>query len=101
MTSQVIPTEKNVKSDPILEVYNGGSQACEWSESYNHQCTNANHAKAPMSTTQKHQCQLRIIKMEEKLLEETIEELKNKIQSLEAENEKVRDALIKHGILTP
>ena len=45
--------------------------------------------------------QLRIIKMEEKLLEETIEELKNKIQSLEAENEKVRDALIKHGILTP
>ena len=45
--------------------------------------------------------QLRIIKMEKKLLEETIEELKNKIQSLEAENEKVRDALIKHGILTP
>ena len=45
--------------------------------------------------------QLRIIKMEEKLLEETIEELKNKIQSLEAENEKVRDALIKLGILTP
>ena len=45
--------------------------------------------------------QLRIIKIEEKLLEETIEELKNKIQSLEAENEKVRDALIKHGILTP
>ena len=45
--------------------------------------------------------QLRIIKMEEKLLEETIEELKNKIQSLEAENEKVRNALIKHGILTP
>ena len=45
--------------------------------------------------------QLRNIKMEKKLLEETIEELKNKIQSLEAENEKVRDALIKHGILTP
>ena len=45
--------------------------------------------------------QLRNFKMEEKLLEETIEELKNKIQSLEAENEKVRDALIKHGILTP
>ena len=45
--------------------------------------------------------QLRIIKMEEKLLEETIEELKNKIQSLEVENKKVRDALIKHGILTP
>ena len=45
--------------------------------------------------------QLRIIKMDEKLLEETIEELKNKIQLLEAENEKVRDALIKHGILTP
>ena len=44
--------------------------------------------------------QLRNIKMEKKLLEETIEELKNKIQSLEAENEKVRDALIKHGILT-
>ena len=45
--------------------------------------------------------QLRIIKMEEKLLEETIEELKNKIQSLEAENEKIRNALIKHGIITP
>ena len=45
--------------------------------------------------------QLRNIKMEKKLLEETIEELKNKIQSLEAENETVRDALIKHGILTP
>ena len=45
--------------------------------------------------------QLRIIKMEEKLLEETIEELKNKIQSLEEENEKVRNALIKHGIITP
>ena len=45
--------------------------------------------------------QLRNIKMEKQLLEETIEELKNKIQSLEAENEKVRDALIKHGILTP
>ena len=45
--------------------------------------------------------QLRNIKMEKKLLEETVEELKNKIQSLEAENEKVRDALIKHGILTP
>ena len=39
--------------------------------------------------------------MEEKLLEETIEELKNKIQSLEAENEKIRNALIKHGIITP
>ena len=45
--------------------------------------------------------QLRNIKMEKKLLEETIEELKNKIQSLEVENKKVRDALIKHGILTP
>ena len=45
--------------------------------------------------------QLRIIKMDEKLLEETLEELKNKMHSLEAENEKVRDALIKHGILTP
>ncbi len=45
--------------------------------------------------------QLRIIKMEEKLLEETLEELKNKIQSLEAENEKIHDALVKHGILTP
>ena len=39
--------------------------------------------------------------MEEKLLEETLEELKNKIQSLEAENEKIHDALVKHGILTP
>ena len=45
--------------------------------------------------------QLRIIKMDEKLLEETLEELKNKMHSLEAENEKVRAALIKHGILTP
>ena len=45
--------------------------------------------------------QLRNIKMEEKLLEETIEELKNKIQSLEAENEKIRNALISHGIITP
>ena len=45
--------------------------------------------------------QLRNIKMEKKLLEETIEELKNKIQSLEAENEKIRNALIKHGIITP
>jgi prefoldin subunit 5 len=45
--------------------------------------------------------QLRNIKMEKKLLEETIEELKNKIQSLEAENEKIRNALISHGIITP
>ena len=45
--------------------------------------------------------QLRIIKMEEKLLEETIEELKNRIHSLEEENAKIRDALIKHGIITP
>ena len=45
--------------------------------------------------------QLRNFKMEEKLLEETIEELKKRIQFLEAENEKVRNALIKHGILTP
>ena len=45
--------------------------------------------------------QLRIIKMEKKLLEETIEELKKRIQFLEAENEKVRNALIKHGIITP
>ena len=39
--------------------------------------------------------------MEEKLLEETIEELKERIHSLEVENEKVRDALVKHGIITP
>ena len=45
--------------------------------------------------------QLRIIKMEEKLLEETIEELKKRIHSLEVENEKVRNELVKHGILTP
>tara|TARA_B100000123_G_C25631956_1_gene384872 strand:- start:122 stop:301 length:180 start_codon:yes stop_codon:yes gene_type:complete len=45
--------------------------------------------------------QLRNFKMEEKLLEETIEELKKRIQFLEAENEKVRNALIKHGIITP
>ena len=45
--------------------------------------------------------QLRIIKMEEKLLEETLEELKNRIHSLEEENAKIRDALIKHGIITP
>ena len=45
--------------------------------------------------------QLRIIKMEEKLLEETIEELKKRIYSLEVENEKVRTELVKHGILTP
>ena len=44
---------------------------------------------------------LRNFKMEEKLLEETIEELKKRIQFLEAENEKVRNALIKHGIITP
>ena len=45
--------------------------------------------------------QLRIIKMEEKLLEETLEELKNKIQSLEAENETIRNSLVQHGIMTP
>ena len=45
--------------------------------------------------------QLRNIKMEKQLFEETIEELKNKIQSLEAENEKIRNALISHGIITP
>ena len=45
--------------------------------------------------------QLRNIKMEKKLLEETIEELKKRIHSLEVENEKVRDALVKHGIITP
>ena len=45
--------------------------------------------------------QLRNFKMEEKLLEETIEELKNRIHSLEEENAKIRDALIKHGIITP
>jgi hypothetical protein len=45
--------------------------------------------------------QLRNIKMEEKLLEETLEELKKRIHSLEAENEKIHDSLIKHGILTP
>ena len=45
--------------------------------------------------------QLRIIKMEKKLLEETIEELKKRIHSLEVENEKVRNELVKHGILTP
>ena len=46
-------------------------------------------------------CQLRNIKMEKKLLEETIEELKKRIHSLEVENEKVRTELVKHGILTP
>ena len=45
--------------------------------------------------------QLRIIKMEEKLLEETLEELKNKIQSLEPENETIRNSLVQHGIMTP
>ena len=45
--------------------------------------------------------QLRIIKMEKKLLEETIEELKKRIHSLEVEKEKVRTELVKHGILTP
>tara|TARA_B100001109_G_scaffold130751_1_gene106353 strand:- start:503 stop:622 length:120 start_codon:yes stop_codon:yes gene_type:complete len=39
--------------------------------------------------------------MEEKLLKETLEELKNKIHSLEVENQKIHDALVKHGILTP
>jgi len=39
--------------------------------------------------------------MEEKLLEETLEELKNKIQSLEAENETIRNSLVQHGIMTP
>ena len=39
--------------------------------------------------------------MEEKLLEETIEELKKRKHSLEVENEKVRTELVKHGILTP
>ena len=45
--------------------------------------------------------QLRIIKMEKKLLEETLEELKNKMHSLEAENEKIRNSLVQHGIMTP
>ena len=45
--------------------------------------------------------QLRNFKMEEKLLEETLEELKNKIHSLEAENEKIRNSLVQHGIMTP
>ena len=45
--------------------------------------------------------QLRIIKMEKKLLEETIEELKKRIHSLEVENEKIQTALKHHGILTP
>ena len=45
--------------------------------------------------------QLRNFKMEEQLLEQTIEELKKKIHSLEEENGKIRDALIKHGIMTP
>tara|TARA_Y100001970_G_scaffold273346_1_gene371410 strand:- start:503 stop:622 length:120 start_codon:yes stop_codon:yes gene_type:complete len=39
--------------------------------------------------------------MEEKLLKETLEELKNKIHSLEVENQKIHAALVKHGILTP
>jgi prefoldin subunit 5 len=45
--------------------------------------------------------QLRNIKMEKKLLEETIEELKKRIHSLEVENEKIQTALKHHGILTP
>jgi len=45
--------------------------------------------------------QLRNFKMEEKLLEETLEELKNKIHSLEAENEKIHNSLVQHGIMTP
>ena len=45
--------------------------------------------------------QLRNFKMEEKLLEETLEELKNKINSLEAENETIRNSLVQHGIMTP
>ena len=45
--------------------------------------------------------QLRIIKMEEKLLKETLEELKNKINSLEVENETIRNSLVQHGIMTP
>ena len=45
--------------------------------------------------------QLRNIKMEEKLLKETLEELKNKINSLEAENETIRNSLVQHGIMTP
>ena len=45
--------------------------------------------------------QLRIIKMDEKLLEETLEELKNKMHSIEAENEKIRNSLVQHGIMTP
>ena len=44
---------------------------------------------------------LRNIKMEKKLLEETIEELKKRIHSLEVENEKIQTALKHHGILTP
>ena len=39
--------------------------------------------------------------MEEKLLEETIEELKKRIHSLEVENEKIRNSLVQHGIMTP
>ena len=39
--------------------------------------------------------------MDEKLLEETLEELKNKMHSLEAENEKIRNSLVQHGIMTP
>ena len=45
--------------------------------------------------------QLRINKKDEKLLEETLEELKNKMHSLEAENEKIRNSLVQHGIMTP
>ena len=45
--------------------------------------------------------QLRNIKMEEKLLKETLEELKNKINSLEVENETIRNSLVQHGIMTP
>ena len=45
--------------------------------------------------------QQRNIKMEKKLLEETLEELKNKMHSLEAENEKIRNSLVQHGIMTP
>ena len=51
--------------------------------------------------TQTGKYQLRIIKMDEKLLEETLEELKNKMHSLEAENEKIRNSLVQHGIMTP
>ena len=39
--------------------------------------------------------------MEKKLLEETLEELKNKIHSLEADYEKIRNSLVQHVIMTP